>query len=190
MKGLRMLLRPFDEVITYLSGDQHSTYVSNLPMLRKVKAFLNNSLLFDFCTSSKFKDSFKQDYGQESFFNSVVTQFNECRLFLAEQFNSCFTGLDSSLMWSSLFDPRFVSCEHMIGLEKQNDLHLVSEEIELIYFAQEPSRVAHGINEVSNSESEECSSNSDDDQFILGLELKKASKRRAADDALHCPQSI
>jgi hypothetical protein len=118
MKGLRMCLRSFDEATAYLSGDQYFTYVSALPMLRKVKAFLNNSLLFDFCTSSKFKDSFKQDYGQESFFDSVVIQLNECRLFLAEQFSSRFTGLDSSLMWSSLFDPCFASCEHMIGLEK------------------------------------------------------------------------
>jgi hypothetical protein len=46
MKGLRMILRPFDEA-TYLSGDQYSTSVSALPMLWKVKAFLNNSLLFD-----------------------------------------------------------------------------------------------------------------------------------------------
>jgi hypothetical protein len=57
----------------------------------KVKAFLNNFLLFDFSISSKFKDSFKQDYGQESFFNSVVTQLNDCHLFLAEQFNSPFS---------------------------------------------------------------------------------------------------
>jgi hypothetical protein len=56
----------------------------------KVKAFLNNSLLFDFCISSKFKDSFKQDYGQGSFFNYVVTQLNECRLFLAALSNSPF----------------------------------------------------------------------------------------------------
>jgi hypothetical protein len=32
MKGLRMILRPFDEA-TYLSGDQYSTSVSALPML-------------------------------------------------------------------------------------------------------------------------------------------------------------
>jgi hypothetical protein len=87
-----------------------------------------------------------------------------------------FTGLHLSLIWSSLFDPRFASCEHMIGLEKQNALHLEREEIELIYFAQEPFTVAHGINEVINSESEECSSNSDDDQFTHGLGLNKASK--------------
>ena len=67
MKGLRMLLRPFDEA-TYLSGDQYSTYVFALPMLRKVKAFLNTFLLFDVCMSTKLKDSFYQDYGQESFF--------------------------------------------------------------------------------------------------------------------------
>jgi hAT family C-terminal dimerisation region len=50
--------------------------------------------------------------------------------------------------------------------------------------------VAHGINEAINSESEECSSNSDDDKFTLGLGLNKASKRRPAADALDSPQSI
>jgi hAT family C-terminal dimerisation region len=46
------------------------------------------------------------------------------------------------------------------------------------------------INEVINSESEECSSNSDDNQFTLRLGLNKASKRRAAADTLDSPQSI
>jgi hypothetical protein len=50
--------------------------------------------------------------------------------------------------------------------------------------------VAHGINEVINSESKECSSNSNDDKFTLGLGLNKTSKRRAAADALDSPQSI
>jgi hAT family C-terminal dimerisation region len=50
--------------------------------------------------------------------------------------------------------------------------------------------VAHGTNEVINSESEGCSSNSDDDQFTGGLGLNKASKRRVAADALDPPQSI
>jgi hypothetical protein len=80
--------------------------------------------------------------------------------------------------------------ELTVGLEKQNALHLVREEIGLIYFAQEPSRMAHGIIEVIKREPEEYCSNSDDDQFILALGLNKTSKQRAAADALDPPPSI
>jgi hAT family C-terminal dimerisation region len=53
---------------------------------------------------------------------------------LAEQFQARFTGLDVSVLLSSLFELRFATCDHMSESEKATTFHLAAQEIKSICF--------------------------------------------------------
>jgi len=57
--------------------------------------------------NSKFKADFYGRYGNETFFQDLVRELNSCRLLLLDDFNTQFSDMDASIMWTTLLDPRF-----------------------------------------------------------------------------------
>jgi len=72
IRGLRMLLKPFDSVTKYLSRENYPSHTATMPLLRDVKGILSNATLFDMsdsaCTNKKFKLNFKRDFSEHPFF--------------------------------------------------------------------------------------------------------------------------
>jgi len=97
-----MLLKPFDSVTKYLSGQKYPSFTAAMPLLREVKQILSNTTLFDMsdsaCTNKTFKLNFKRDFLEYPFFDRVVNQLEECRIFLLEEFTKRFTDVDASIL--------------------------------------------------------------------------------------------
>ena len=133
MKGLRMLLKPFDTVTKYLSREKYSSFAAAMSLLREVKRILSNPTLFDMsdsaCTNSTFKINFKQEFLEYPFFDRVVNQLEECRVFLLEEFTKQFTDIDASILWISLLDPRFASTTFSSGSEKEKAKDILQNEV-------------------------------------------------------------
>ena len=73
----------------------------------------NNSLFsfdnFDVAgvRNSKIKADFYGKYGNETFFQELVRELNSCRLLLLDDFKTRFSGMDATIMWTTLLDPIF-----------------------------------------------------------------------------------
>ena len=109
LHGLCYLLSSFGKATEILSGEQYSTFVSAMPVLRKIKHYISDPELFKFDSPnlSKTKQAFFDTYGSMPFFTNVTNKLDTCRKLLLFEFNSRFTGLDPSVLWASLLDPRF-----------------------------------------------------------------------------------
>lgn len=109
VQGVCYLLAPFGKATIALSGEKYSTYVSALPVLRKVKGFISDPYLFNFNEEhlTKTKSKFFDLYGTLPFFDKVVAMLESCRVLLVRQFTERFSGLNISILWTSLLDPRF-----------------------------------------------------------------------------------
>ena len=72
IQGLCHLMRIFDKATKVLSGEEYSTFVAALPVLRKVKAFVSDEQMFIVDLESAlsgFKLKFFQLYGAYDFFS-------------------------------------------------------------------------------------------------------------------------
>lgn len=109
VKGICYLLAPFGKATVALSGEKYSTYVSALPVLRKVKGFISDPHLFNYNEDhmTKTKNKYFDLYGTLPFFNKVVVMLEACRVLLVRQFSERFSTLDISILWTTLLDPRF-----------------------------------------------------------------------------------
>lgn len=109
IKGICYLMAPFGKATVALSGEKYSTFVSALPILRKVKGFISDPNLFQFHEDhlTKTKRKYFDLYGSLPFFDKVVKTLEACRVLLVAQFNQRFSNLDSSILWTTLLDPRF-----------------------------------------------------------------------------------
>jgi len=67
------------------------------------------------CKNKTFKLNFKRDFLEYPFFDRVINQLEECRIFLLEEFTKRFTDVDASILWSSLLDPRFARATYLSG---------------------------------------------------------------------------
>ena len=109
IKGICYLLTPFGKATVALSGEKYSTFVSALPVLRKLKGFISDQNLFQFHEDhlTKTKRKYFDLYGSLPFFDKVIDTLEACRVLLVAQFNQRFSNLDSSILWTTLLDPRF-----------------------------------------------------------------------------------
>lgn len=109
IKGLCYLMTPFGKATVALSGEKYSTFVSALPVLRRLKAFISDPNLFKFEEQhlTKTKRKYFDLYGSFPFFDNVVQMLEACRVLILQQFSKRFSNLDSSILWTSLLDPRF-----------------------------------------------------------------------------------
>eukprot|EP00815_Leptocylindrus_aporus_P004812 CAMPEP_0116058570 /NCGR_PEP_ID=MMETSP0322-20121206/5273_1 /TAXON_ID=163516 /ORGANISM="Leptocylindrus danicus var. apora, Strain B651" /LENGTH=250 /DNA_ID=CAMNT_0003542773 /DNA_START=797 /DNA_END=1546 /DNA_ORIENTATION=+ len=180
IRGLRMLLKPFDSVTKYLSGEKYPSYTAAMPILREVKGILSNTTLFDMsdraCTNKKFKLNFKRDFSEYPFFERVVNLLEECRIFLLEEFTKRFTDVDASILWSSLLDPRFASATYLSGPEIYKAKYLLQNEV--LYLVMQD-WVAEPDGEIFNTGTDINSDDSDEDNdvdFILKLTESRIPK--------------
>ena len=114
--GICHLLGSFDSATKLLSGEKYSLFVTAFPVLWKVKAKIRNDSMFTVdeadVGSSKSKQVFYGQYGNEPFSQDLVYELNSCRILLLNDFNTQFSGMDTSIMWSTLLDPKFRMNSH------------------------------------------------------------------------------
>jgi len=114
ISGICHLLGSFDSATKLLSGEKYSSFVTAFSVLRKIKEKIGNNSMFSFANfdvadagNSKFKTDFYGRYGNETFFEQLVLELNSCRLLLLNDFKTRFSGMDASIVWTTLLDPRF-----------------------------------------------------------------------------------
>jgi hAT family C-terminal dimerisation region len=109
LHGLCFLLSSLGKASEILSGEQYSTFVSAMPVLRQLMHDILDPDLFNYRTKtlSKTKQPFFDTYESMSFFGSVTGKPDVCRKLLVEQSNAQFNAMDLSVLCSSLLDPRF-----------------------------------------------------------------------------------
>ena len=113
IQGLCHMVNVFDKATKILSGEGYSTFVAALPVLRKLKAFVSDEEMFIFESESAlsgFKLKFFQLYGAYDFFPKVIKTLDICCKWIHKelsQLSQRFTGLDASIMWTSLLHPKF-----------------------------------------------------------------------------------
>ena len=79
---------------------------------------------------SGFKLKFFQLYGTHSFFSKIVRMLDIYRHSIDKEFSQRFTGLDASIMWISLLDPRFgFGSSHSKESEKESAKALFKREV-------------------------------------------------------------
>lgn len=178
IKGICYLLAPFGKATVALSGEKYSTFVSALPVLRKVKEFISDPDLFHFHEDhlTKTKRKYFELYGSLPFFDKVVKTLEACRVLLAAQFTQRFSNLDCSILWTTLLDPRFgLNSGHWKNdCEKEAAKKLLLREVEDL-----------ALPDWQASLSEHCvlidvSSNSSEDDFDLDFN-KPASNSLSTD---------
>ena len=87
LKGLSYLLTCFDKATVLLSGQNYSTFVSAIPVLRRIESYLSNQCMFKFNTSkmTKTKKIYFELYGEMDFLKRVVTNLDYARKLLLKE---------------------------------------------------------------------------------------------------------
>ena len=172
IQGICHLLGIFDAATKYLSGEMYSSFVSAFPVLRIIKEKIGDDSMFAFDeenvdTRSKFKTNFYGLYGNEPFFGKVVQMLNCCRALLLDDFMERFRGMNASIMWTTLLDPRFsLKSKHWKGEnEKTTVKELLMENVEN-FAAMNTRRVCRRGSELSSSLSDH-ESGKDEHSFDL-----------------------
>lgn len=139
LEGLCYLLTCFSKATTKLSGENYSTFVSAMPILRRIKEYLCNPLMFKYDDDkiSPTKKKFYDLYGSLPFFGHVITKLSACQTVLATEFRARFQSLSIEVLWSSLLDPRFgVKSSHWKDQEELDTAkQLLTNEVEAIAIA-------------------------------------------------------
>ena len=105
--------------------------MSGFPYLRMIKHHLNNENMFSVHgPRDKFKTSFYNKFGECPFFESVLTKLDVCRRQLLQAFKCRFSGMDDSILWTSLFDSRYASALHLSDTEKGFAITRLKREIQ------------------------------------------------------------
>lgn len=146
LTGVAKLLKPFKEVTTVLSGSSYPTFALALPLLRIVKETLSDE---------KILTSALTEYTQEDFYVIVRNQLLACQRILYDNFVERFTGLDSSIMWISLLDPRMRAMRHLNARERELSKELVVEETLKLALIQQRKANNAVMNIISSSSEEE-----------------------------------
>jgi len=96
LKGLSYLLTCFDKATVTLSGQKYSTFVSAIPVFRKLESYLSNQFMFKFDDVSKMaktKNLYYELYGEMECFKRVVLNLDYARMLLLQEFQQRFSGL-------------------------------------------------------------------------------------------------
>ena len=150
--GLSHLLGSFDFAIKTLSGEKYATFVTSLPVLRHIKDKINNESMFSFgkkeMESSKFKKTFYEIYGNQTFFLDITLELKSYRELLLKEFDRQFSGLDVNILWTTLLDPRFSfkSCYWKSEGEKTTARNILIQHVQSSAIALEKTHIA-SVNE-------------------------------------------
>ena len=176
-------MRIFDKATKILSGEEYLTFVAALAVLRKVKAFVLDEQMFIFDSESALsglKNKFFQLYGTYSFFPNIVKMLDTCRKWIHKEFSQRFTGLDASIMWTSLLDPRFgFGSSHWKESEKESAKALLIREVKKLAMEQMNVEIS---TENSCSSDESCHNNDEEFDFNFHQPKRSAEERRLSSD--------
>lgn len=132
IEGLCILLKPFQSVTQYLSGQKYSTFVHVLPKLRNLKDFLQRQARFKVSEHESRAPSvsaFIQGYADKWYLSDVLDLLDSCRSSLASSFQARFTNMSIDVMWTTILDPRFRTLKHLSRGEVESAKALLHNEV-------------------------------------------------------------
>ena len=189
LKGLSYLLTCFDKATVMLSGQKYLTFVSAIPVLRKIESYLSNQFMFKFddvAKMAKTKKLYYELYGEMEFFKRVVLNLDYARMLLLQEFQQRFTGLYDNFLWLTLLDPRFG--KKSTHWKSNDELHYAEEKLilevqELAIIALE--KMSPSKDDSNKSRSEEESVDDDEDEFTFEMIAPRKSDSKKNSEDLH-----
>ena len=109
--GVCMLLQPFHNVTTILSGENYPTFIYALPYLYAIYSFLGNGNLLNVNANNVHdatvgvKTMF-ETYGHDPNFQEVMGDLKILQKLLLREFRTRFSSLSNDIMWTTTLDPR------------------------------------------------------------------------------------
>jgi hypothetical protein len=106
--GLCLVLTPFKNVTSYLSGNKYPTFTKALPQLRLSKTFLLSAQDYLLSNASSCGPAAEYCTLNEDFdnFHRIVQKFKACCAKLLEELNRRFEGMNIDILWVTLLDPQ------------------------------------------------------------------------------------
>jgi hypothetical protein len=115
IEGLCLILTPFKNVTSYLSGDKYPTFTRALPLLRQLKTFLTSADedLFSKTSSCKPIAEYVKRYEDLCHFQVTLQKLKACCVTLLSTFRQRFVGLSIEVLWVTFLDPRSRKMKHL-----------------------------------------------------------------------------
>jgi hypothetical protein len=136
IEGLCIILEVFLTATEQLSGEKYSTFVLAVPVLRRVKQYLENETLLTKYNGAPEARNFFEKYGEERFLPSVIYTLNIIRQGLLSSFKKRFTGMTIDILWTTILDPKCRSLKHLTATEKELARKKLIDEVVLIATTQ------------------------------------------------------
>lgn len=164
--GIVLLLRYFEIAVKMLSGETNASFVSALPMLQKIRTYLDNKNFF-YDTNDKHVAQFHKEYADFSTtqFEGIVSNLDMIRELMLEKFDERFESICTpELIWTSALDPRWSNLKHLIQDERDKAISTLVNKVSLILREKRG-----GVGWLAMNKSLDDSEREDEDEFLCGM---------------------
>ena len=98
IEGLCIILKTFANSTEALSAEEYPTFVYTMPILRKIKLYLNrNDLFWKDCEEEDVKQ-FCESYGEDTFKSSILSTLETIRFCLLNGFKTRFNNMTIDIL--------------------------------------------------------------------------------------------
>lgn len=173
IEGVCLVLQPFKNVTSKLSGNKYPTFSQALPYLRSLKMFLANAEENLFTKESDIipVKEFVHKYIDEDYFQNVIIDLKMCCRELHEKFKVRFSGMNIEILWVTFLDPRSRKMKHLSKGEFCSAKELFIEEVKELSLAQHRNMTPTTIDLLCEGPVDE-----DEDPFLMGIEFDSPTK--------------